>query len=130
MAPGTKEKNVVILGTIQQRRAYPPLELQNTAYMPTSNKMFNGFFNHLISKDAGLAWGIEYNQSSINQSDNGWVSEGHQVLLALSVITKSGINSFKIGMWVPGESTPELGTSFMMAIDLSGSTLWDWRRWL
>ncbi|HHT9114472.1 MAG TPA: hypothetical protein ACFYD0_14270 [Candidatus Wunengus sp. YC65] len=193
-SPIITNRILLLDGISNGRRAYPSLELQNTAYMPTSNKMFNGFlikpeqpeneklfevpfgtkkwngfheltiqyplsysliigasgayhtewkgsidgdrkryggfFNHLISKDTGLAWGIEYNQSSINQSDNGWVSEGHQVLLALSVITKSGINSFKIGMWVPGESTPELGTSFMMAIDLSGSTLWDWRRWL
>ena len=39
--------------------------------------------------------GIEYNQSSINQSENGWIRKGIKFLLALSVIT-NGINAFKI----------------------------------
>ena len=39
--------------------------------------------------------GIEYNQSSINQSENGWIRKGIRILLALSVIT-NGISTFKI----------------------------------
>lgn len=93
--------------------------------------------NWLFEKEAGLSLGLHYRTSSIKKEINAipaakrngnWISEGHQFFVSLSLPTRSGTNSIFLG-WYSPNNQPNVGGTFLMSLDLGGTSLWDIRTW-
>jgi|GEM_PF-3336750 len=62
----------------------------------------------------------------VNES---WQSQGQQFLLSWSFPTRSGVNSILLGWYAANRKATGAGGSFIIALDLNGTSLWDARKW-
>ncbi|RMD48455.1 MAG: hypothetical protein D6830_06825 [Ignavibacteria bacterium] len=100
--------------------------------------IYRGDMRVLLERQSGFTMGFHYLTSFIkeatysysNQGETNqfWNSQGNQFLLSFSFPTRNGVNSIYVGWYEPHDISGGEGT-FLLSIDLNGTSLWDERTW-
>lgn len=87
----------------------------------------------LIEEDIGMSLGIQFSTSfaktqNSDEAKTQWLNQGHQFGAFLSIPSRNGANTIFIGWYAPNNQ-PDAGGTFLMSIDLRGTSLWERRTW-